>query len=123
MPKVKSSRRRSAKSQPFEPMSMEDTTDRLPEEAETPLEDEGASNRSVHKRQAAEWKRMKAQVAQLKQRRRGLTRKQREVKKQISQEIKLLISSMSERHENELRELGIVAPKRSDVMEDDLDDE
>lgn len=91
--------------------------------AEEQQDDEvsGESNHSVYKRQAGEWKRMKSQVAQLKKQRKALTKKQRDKKKQISQEIKMLVSSTRDRHDAELRELGIIPPKRSDMMQDDED--
>ena len=122
MPKIKSNRRRTAKSEPFESMKVDETTDKVEDPASL-VEEETESNRSVYKRHSAEWKRMKGSVAQLKLRRKSLTKKQRDLKKQLSQEIKILISSMTEKHQNELRELGIISPKRSDMMEDDGDDE
>ena len=119
MPKIQSRRHKSHKAEPFETMVVEK------EEAETnpDVEVEEESNRSVYKRQQLEWRKMKHQVAQLKKQRKALTKKQREKKKEISKEIKLLISSMRGKHEQELKDLGIVAPvnhlQDDDLMEDD----
>ena len=126
MPKVQSRRKRTTKSEPFETMMVDEPSN--PEQVvEEGIVDEesvgGESNHAVYKRHAGEWKRMKSQVAQLKKQRKSLTKKQRDKKKEISQEIKLLISSTGDKHQAELRALGIIAPKRADMMIDDEDDE
>jgi hypothetical protein len=114
MPKIQSRRHKSVKSEPFDTMVVEkaeqETIDVVDEE----------SNRSVYKRQQTEWRKMKHQVAQLKKQRKALTKKQREKKKEISKEIKLFISSMRGKHEQELKDLGIVAPA-SHNRDDDVD--
>jgi hypothetical protein len=78
------------------------------------------SNHSVYKRQQAEWRKMKHQVAQLKKQRKSLNKKQRDRKKEISKDIKMLIATMSAKHEQELRDLGIVKPMSSHEDDDDL---
>lgn len=126
MPKVQSRRRRPNKVEPFDTVM----ADEEPKINDQPAGDVitgsdvegGESNHAVFKRHAGEWKKMKAQVAQLKKQRKALTKKQRDRKKQISQEIKLLISTIRDRHDTELRSLGIVAPKREDLMMDDEDE-
>jgi hypothetical protein len=125
MPKIQSRRARPHKSQPFETMALDEkSNDQLEDHIENePNEELGESNHSVHKRHAAEWKRMKSQVSQIKKQRKALSKKQRDRKKQLSQEIKHLISSLRTRHEEELISLGIVPPKRSDIMEDDMEEE
>ena len=122
MPKFLSRRNRSSKSQPFETMIVDEKApaDVVTEEQQDD-EVSGESNHLVYKRQAGEWKRMKAQVAQLKKQRKALTKKQRDKKKQISQEIKMLVSSIRDRHDAELRELGIIPPNRSEMMQDNED--
>ena len=80
------------------------------------------SNHSVHKRHCGEWKKMKAQVSQLKSQRKALSKKQREVKKDLSKQIKFLISSMESKHLAELEALGITPPKFSDRMIDEDDE-
>ena len=118
MPKVKASRHRVSRSEPFEHEAQNMKASNAVEDEPSDVA-ESESNRSIYKRQAVEWRQMKAQVSQLKLRRKSLTKKQRDSKKLISQEIKLLIKSMSLKHEKELRDLGIIPPKRCDMMEED----
>jgi hypothetical protein len=126
MPKIQSRRQRQQKAEPFRTMEVEKTDDPV-DLAETEVVEGEAteSNHSVYKRQQAEWRKMKHQVAQLKKQRKALNKKQRERKKEISKEIKLLIASMRAKHEQELRDLGIVKPVSTneedddDLMEDD----
>ena len=118
MPKVQSRRSRPSKAQPFETMMVDEVKPNIVSDAS----DEGQeSNHSVHKRQAGEWKKMKAQVSQLKSQRKALGKKQRETKKELSKQIKLLIVSTEAKHLAELRALGIVPPKATDRMVDDED--
>jgi predicted RNase H-like nuclease (RuvC/YqgF family) len=81
------------------------------------------SNHAVYKRQQAEWRKMKHQVAQLKKQRKALNKKQREKKKEISKDIRTLLSTLRLKHEEELKSLGIIPDKnRMDLdMEDDED--
>jgi len=117
MPKIQSRRHKSVKSEPFDTMVVEKGEQ---ETSDVVVEDEvEESNRSVYKRQQTEWRKMKHQVAQLKKQRKALTKKQREKKKEISKEIKLLISSMRAKHEQELKDLGIVAPASHNRDDDD----
>ena len=121
MPKAPKKRTRVSKSEPFDTMMIDEVDQPAVDNREDETEQEGTteSNHAIFKRHAGEWKRMKAQVAQLKKQRKALTKKQRDKKKQISQEIKMLISSIQNRHDEELRGLGIIPPKRADLMEDD----
>jgi|LauGreDrversion4_2_1035121.scaffolds.fasta_scaffold176059_2 hypothetical protein len=121
MPKIQSRRHRANRAEPFETMVVEkEEANVLPAEVE---EEEEGSNRAVYKRHQTEWRKMKHQVAQLKKQRKALNKKQREKKKEISKEIKHLIASMRAKHEQELKELGIVAPATQDdedlMMDDD----
>ena len=126
MPKVQSRRRRPNKVEPFDTVMADEEpeiTNKNTEDVVPGSDTEGGeSNHAVFKRHAGEWKKMKAQVAQLKKQRKALNKKQRDQKKKISQDIKFLISSTRDRHDNELRTLGIVAPKRDDLMMDDEDE-
>lgn len=126
MPKVQSRRRRPNKVEPFDTVMADDEPEITNQETEDVVpgsdKESGESNHAVFKRHAGEWKKMKAQVAQLKKQRKALTKKQRDQKKKISQDIKFLISCTRDRHDNELRTLGIVAPKRDDLMMDDEDE-
>lgn len=119
MPKVKSKRTRAEKSQPFDTMMVDEEVKNPVVEDQTEEENQGESNHAVYKRHAGEWKKMKGQIAQLKKQRKALTKKQRDKKKQISQEIKLLMHGLRDRQDEELRALGIISPKRSDLMMDD----
>ena len=121
MPKAQRKRGRANKSEPFDTMMVDEADQEVVAQTEEVVEQEerGESNHAIHKRHAGEWKKMKGQVAQLKKQRKALTKKQRDKKKGISQEIKILISSIQNRHDEELRVLGIIPPKRADVMEDD----
>ena len=118
MPKIQSRRHKSVRSEPFDTM----VVDKPEETCVVPdIEDESEeSNRAVYKRQQTEWRKMKHQVAQLKKQRKALTKKQREKKKEISKEIKLLISTMRAKHEQELKDLGIVAPTNLNQDDEDL---
>jgi hypothetical protein len=117
MPKVKSKRSKVGKVQPFETMAVD--TDETPVIEEVV---EGESNHAIHKRHAAEWKKMKTQVVQLKQQRKACSKKQRDRKKELSKQIKTLISTLQEKHDEELRAIGVIPPKRSGddmAMDDD----
>lgn len=123
MPKVRGNRSRVHRSEPFETM----TDDKLNEvdapEVTEPVDESSVneSNHSVYKRQQAEWRKMKHQVAQLKKQRKALNKKQREKKKEISKEIRMLLTSMKQKHEEELKSLGIIPDKSR--MEIDSEDE
>ena len=119
MPKASNRRSRASKAQPFETMAVdEENVDIVTEDIDESVE----SNHAVHKRHAGEWKKMKAQVSQLKSQRKALSKKQRDVKKDLSKQIKFLISSLEAKHLAELQSMGIVPPKSSDRMVDDEDD-
>jgi hypothetical protein len=125
MPKVQKGRKRATKAEPFDTMMVdeavaEEPVDHVEVEAET--EETGESNHAIFKRHAGEWKKMKSQVAQLKRQRKTLSKKKRDRKKSISQEIKILIASLQKKHDEELRTLGLIAPKREDLMVDDDDE-
>ena len=124
MPKVQKGRKRASKAEPFDTMMVDDMVEEKPVavEEETQAEETGESNHAIFKRHAGEWKKMKGQVAQLKRQRKALNKKQRDRKKAISQEIKLLISSLQHKHDEELRALGLIAPKREDLMVDEDDE-
>lgn len=123
MPKVRGSRSRVSRSEPFETM----TDDNLPEvdanelTAAVDAETTGESNHSVYKRQQGEWRKMKHQVAQLKKQRKALSKSQRGVKKDISKEIRMMLSTLRVKHEEELKALGIIPDKSR--MEIDMDEE
>ena len=122
MPKAQNKRRRANKAEPFDTMMVDEVAQPVVDNNEIVEENEaqsGESNHAIFKRHAGECKKMKGQVAQLKRQRKALTKKQRDKKKQISQEIKLLISHLENRHDEELRSLGIIPPKRADIMDDD----
>ncbi|PFH34161.1 hypothetical protein BESB_073130 [Besnoitia besnoiti] len=73
-------------------------------------EEPGTGGRQIHKRQAAEWRKMKSEVAQLKKQRQKLRKKvvaEREERKKIGKLIKAKISSMRKRHDEELEALGL----------------
>ncbi|KEP63535.1 UNVERIFIED_CONTAM: hypothetical protein HHA_311830 [Hammondia hammondi] len=73
-------------------------------------EEPGTGGRQIHKRQAAEWRKMKSEVAQLKKQRQKLRKKvvaEREERKKLGKLIKEKISSMRKRHDAELQALGL----------------
>jgi hypothetical protein len=124
MPKIAKGRKGSKKVEPFDTVMSEnianqDIDNHAAEETDAVA---GESNHAIFKRHAGEWKRMKAQVAIIKSQRKSLSKKQRDKKKKLSQDIKLLLSSLQSRHDEELRTLGIIPPKRSDMMLDDEDE-
>jgi len=95
-------------------------------EAEVDTEEQkNESNHAVYKRQQIEWRKMKHLVAQLKKQRKALSKKQRDRKKELGKDIKLLIASTRANHDQELKDLGIVKPASArddnddDLMEDD----
>lgn len=120
MPKAASRRNRQSKVQPFETMMVDESkVEEIVEVTDNSVE----SNHSVHKRQVGEWKKMKSEVAKLKSQRKALSKNQRDVKKDLSKQIKFLIASTRSKHDAELQQLGIVPPKSSDLMmDDDIDD-
>ena len=121
MPKIQSRRHKSVKSEPFDTMVIDKAEETPDVVVADDVEGDGEeSNRAVYKRHQTEWRKMKHQVAQLKKQRKALTKKQREKKKEISKEIKMLISSMRAKHEQELKDLGIVAPISHDHDDEDL---
>ena len=120
MPKIQSRRHKSVKSEPFDTMIVDKPEETTPDIVADVDDETEESNRAVYKRHQAEWRKMKHQVAQLKKQRKALNKKQREKKKEISKEIKLLISSMRAKHEQELKELGIVAPANHGADDEDL---
>ena len=121
MPKIQSRRKRATKAEPFETMVVDDVK-QVEENIETDESNTTESNHSVYKRHQAEWRKMKHQVAQLKKQRKALTKKQRDRKKEISKEIRLMVATMRTKHEQELKELGII-PDKSAMMIDDDDEE
>ncbi|EPR61075.1 hypothetical protein TGPRC2_311830 [Toxoplasma gondii TgCatPRC2] len=73
-------------------------------------EEPATGGRQIHKRQAAEWRKMKSEVAQLKKQRQKLRKKvvaEREERKKLGKLIKEKISSMRKRHDAELQALGL----------------
>lgn len=78
--------------------------------------------------QTAEWKKMKSEVAQLKKERKGIKKKgNKDCKKKLSQKIKELIKTLTEKHQKERAQLGIVSENPADdemsVGDDDKDDD
>ncbi len=112
-----------SRSEPFETMT-DDKLDEVDTTEPILTTDEGSnneSNHSVYKRQQGEWRKMKHEVAQLKKQRKALNKKQREKKKEISKVIRMLLTSMKQKHEEELKSLGITPDKSR--MDIDIEDE
>merc|ERR1711939_953238 len=74
---------------------------------ETPKPEPVSSSHALLKQQTAEWKKMKAEVAELKRKRKNLGKKEKANKKSISKEIKKLLADMTEKHVQERRAAGI----------------
>lgn len=68
------------------------------------------ASRHIYKRQAVEWRKMKAEVAQLKRQRQKLRKKnvvQREERKKLGRLIKTKILGLRQKHDAELKSLGL----------------
>ncbi|XP_022586644.2 proteasome subunit alpha type-1 [Cyclospora cayetanensis] len=91
---------------------------------EVETEADNDSSHSIFKRQAAEWKAMKQQVAALKQRKRKLRKKlpkEAMEKREINKTIKRLLHETMQKHEAELKEHGLQKKMQTDISEEDLD--
>lgn len=67
---------------------------------------------------------MKHQIAQLKQRRKKLRKKffkEAQEKREINKQIKQLLKDTTEKHQAELKQLGIAKTSQPELSDDDLD--
>ncbi|CDJ43274.1 hypothetical protein, conserved [Eimeria tenella] len=83
---------------------------------------EGTSSHALFKRHASERKAVKQKIAVLKQRRKKLRKKfpkEAAEKREINKKIKSLIKEITDKHEKELKELGIIKTAGADELKDE----